>query len=178
MSHPAVPENPRSVWARFPLDPRSSGDLRAGDPDRETAREIIAEAYADGQLDHDEYALRLDGVLGAHHLGQLVPLLSDLSLPAPQRPAAAFPSLGQVPVAGIPLFKRPIVRSAAFVIAVTNLVWLWTSISSGQVIYYWPMWPALGMAIAVLASVLLGNPDRNSTRDRNRDRRRDRRELE
>ncbi len=175
MSVPAVPDGPGSVWSRFPLDPRSSGDLRAGDPDRETAREIITEAYADGQLDHDEYNLRLDGVLGAHHLGQLVPLLSDLSLQTRHAKSSPLPRASQPPAAAAPWLKHPAVRTAGFVIVVTNLVWLWTSISSGQLIYYWPMWPALGMIITVIAAVTFGkpNPDRRRQRRAERDRRRE-----
>lgn len=175
MTVPAVPDGPGSVWSRFPLDPRSSGDLRAADRDRETAREIIAEAYADGQLEHNEYSQRLDGVLGAHHLGQLVPLLSDLTLQTRQASPSSLPRLPQPPAAAAPWLKHPIVRTAGFVIVVTNLVWVWTSISSGRLLYYWPMWPALGMIITVVAAVTFGrpNPDRRRERREERDRRRE-----
>lgn len=163
MTSPAVPDGPGSVWSRFPLDPRSSGDLRAGDPDRELAREILTEAYADGQMDHEEYTRRLDGVLGTHHLGQLVPLLQDLSLRTrrtrPQarapRPRPSAPPLPTNPTISRWL-RHPVVRGAGFVIAVTNLVWLFTSIGSGELIYYWPMWPSLGMVIMVLAVIMFG----------------------
>lgn len=174
MSHPARQEPPASVWSRFPLDPRSSGDLRAGDNDRETAREIITDAYTQGQLTHEEYTQRLGDALQANHLGQLVPLLNDIQIqpPAPNTPTPRLPT-SRAPggLAGLALPATGVTRTALFVIGVTNLVWVWTCISSGSLLYYWPMWPALGMAITVLATMIFGDP--NKAQDR-----KGRRELE
>lgn len=140
------------MWTRFPFDPRSSGDLRAGDSDRETARQILTEAYAEGRIDRDEYDQRLDGALQAHHLGQLVPILNDIPLAPAQQLSRPQPPAARTPA------KRPprpaqhgAIKTAIFVVVVTNLVWLWVSISSGQLTYYWPMWPLLGMVIMLLA---------------------------
>lgn len=187
MSSPAVPDPPETVWSRFPLDPRRSGDLRAGDADRETARDILAEAYARGQLSHDEYSQRLDGALQAHHLGQLVPLLNDVAIqpgpptarPPRRRPASPAPGW----LGGLAVPPSGVIRTALFVVGVTNLVWVWTSITSGTLIYYWPMWPALGMAIMVLSTMLFGKSERDrelrrEQRELRREDRDERRELE
>lgn len=180
MSTPARSEPPWSVWSRFALDPRSSGDLRAGDADREVAREVIAEAYAQGQLTHEEYSQRLGDVLQTSHLGQLVPLLSDIQIRpsdgavAPRRTATPPAPRPAATIGGLALPPSGVTRTALFVIAVTNLVWVWTSISSGSLIYYWPMWPALGMAIMVLSTIVFADP--NKPRHERRERKR--RELE
>lgn len=163
MNYPARQDPSQYVWSRFPLDPRSSGDLRAGDTDRETARELIAEAYAQGQLSHGEYTERLDVALQAQHLGQLVPLLSDIHIrptTAPVAPSRA-PETHPTPrptgiLASLGMPSNGVLRTAAFVIGVTNLVWAWTSISSGVLLYYWPMWPFLGMVIMVLSTMMFG----------------------
>lgn len=144
------------------MDPRSSGDLRAGDADRETARQALGEAYADGQLSHDEYSQRLDLTLNAHHLGQLVPLLHDLSIRGPQD-RRRLPDPGhrrQGDVQARPHWSQGgLARTALFVVGVTNLVWAVTSLTSGTLIYYWPIWPALGMVIAILAAIVFGKDD-------------------
>jgi hypothetical protein len=188
MSSPALPDPPGSVWTRFSLDPRSSGDLRAGDSDRDTAREILTEAYAEGRIDRDEYDQRIDSALQAQYLGQLVPILNDISIvplgrstqqphspvqpQAPARPADRSSGKG----------RSGAVKTAVFVVGVTNLVWLWGSITNGRLMYYWPMWPALGMAIMLLATFVFPSDreEDGSDRDGRRlDRRRERhREIE
>lgn len=158
MSSPALPDPPGSVWTRFPLDPRRSGDMRAGDSDRDTAREILTEAYAEGRIDRLEYDQRIESALQAHHLGQLVPILNDISItPVGQRPmqpqAPVQPDSPARPAQrSSDDGRKGAVRTAVFVVGVTNLVWLMVSITSGQLTYYWPMWPALGMAIMLLAT--------------------------
>ncbi|HHV20605.1 MAG TPA: DUF1707 domain-containing protein [Propionibacterium sp.] len=160
MSSPTPPE-PVTVWSRFPLDPRASGDLRAGDSDRETARDIISEAYAHGQLSHEEYSQRLSAVLHAHHLGQLVPVLNDIQVQRSPgmvpRPAAPVPGAPGI-LGKLALPPSGVTRTALFVVGVTNLIWVWTCLSSGTLYYYWPMWPALGMVIMVLSTMVFGDP--------------------
>lgn len=185
MNSPALPDPPGSVWSRFPLDPRSSGDLRAGDSDREAAREVIAEAYAQGQLSHEEYVERLGSALEAQHLGQLVPLLNDIQIqrsglvapgPLPRPQTVAQQRTG--PFAGLAVPPSGVLRTALFVVGVTNLVWIWTSISAGGAIYYWPMWPALGMAIMVLSTMVFGDSAKRNEREIRHRERKERRELE
>ncbi|WP_432558932.1 DUF1707 SHOCT-like domain-containing protein [Granulicoccus sp. GXG6511] len=185
MDTPAHPGQPESVWTRFAVDPRASGDLRAGDVDRETARDVISEAYAQGQLTHEEYTERLGDALQANHLGQLVPLLNDIQVsrapgvvaaqppgrpPAPQQAPGTF--------AGLALPPSGVTRTALFVVGVTNLVWVWTSLSDGTLGYYWPMWPALGMAILVLTTMVFGGQEKRQDREIQRQERQRRRELE
>lgn len=116
---------------------------------------MLAEAYADGQLSHEEYEQRMDGALGAQHLGQLVPLLQDLAL----RPAGSPPATKR---SGSPAPRRPhwtqsgLGRGSLFVLGITNLIWAATCLTTGTLIYYWPIWPAIAVVISVLAVVLFG----------------------
>jgi len=68
------------LWASFPHDPRDPAvaTLRASDADRDIVHGLLAEAFADGRLDRDEYDERSSSVLAARTLGELPPLVSDL----------------------------------------------------------------------------------------------------
>lgn len=80
----------QSPWAGFSTDPRGRAGrrLRASDRDRDHAASILANAYAEGRLRAEEHSERLDAALGADHLGDLVPIISDLVVPAPASPGA------------------------------------------------------------------------------------------
>lgn len=142
--------------------------MRAGDSDRDTAREILTEAYAQGRIDRQEYDQRIESTLQAHYLGQLVPVLNDISVtPLDQSPARS--NLTEPARRSFWQRRSGAVKSAVFVVGITNLVWLWTSITSGHLTYYWPMWPALGMAIMLLAALVFPKDEEESeSRDRNR----------
>lgn len=73
--------------------------LRCSDAERHSVERILADAYADGRLDREEYDERLDAVWQAKTFGDLEPLTRDL-VPSrqPQRyapqpyPAASYPA--------------------------------------------------------------------------------------
>lgn len=80
--------------------------LRCSDAERHSVERILADAYADGRLNREEYDERLDAVWQAKTFGELDPLTRDL-LPARQplryapqaRPEGGYPtpaSYGQV----------------------------------------------------------------------------------
>ena len=66
-------------------DPR----MRIADSDRERAMADLAEHYAEGRLDHEEYDERLDAIWTARTRADLAVLFSDL--PRPQAPPARTP---------------------------------------------------------------------------------------
>ncbi|WP_037912782.1 DUF1707 SHOCT-like domain-containing protein [Actinacidiphila yeochonensis] len=70
-----------------PSAPLSDGTLRASDADRDRVADILRDALAEGRLDAEEHAERLEQVYRAKTVGQLEPLVRDL--PAGQ--AAATP---------------------------------------------------------------------------------------
>jgi hypothetical protein len=76
-------------WASFQHDPRDPAvaPLRASDADRDVIHGVLADAFADGRLDRDEYDERSSSVLAARTLGELPPLVSDLVPDRPLLPA-------------------------------------------------------------------------------------------
>ncbi|WP_327688393.1 DUF1707 domain-containing protein [Streptomyces tubercidicus] len=53
-------------------------DIRASDADRDRVAEILREALAEGRLDPEEHAERIDTVYRAKTLGELEPVVQDL----------------------------------------------------------------------------------------------------
>ena len=46
-----------------------------------------------------------------------------------------------------------------------NLIWLMTVLTSGHMIYYWPMWPMVGTAIPMIMG-FMGGANRRDRADR------------
>lgn len=92
----------QSPWAGFSADPRgrAARKLRASDRDRDHAAGILANAYAEGRLRSEEHSERLDAALASDHLGDLVPIISDLVVPEPSTPSvrpSRFRRKGEAP---------------------------------------------------------------------------------
>ncbi|WP_328689675.1 DUF1707 domain-containing protein [Streptomyces caniferus] len=56
----------------------AEGDIRASDADRDRVAEILREALAEGRLDPEEHAERIDTVYRAKTMGELEPVVRDL----------------------------------------------------------------------------------------------------
>ncbi len=95
------PENPRTVdltkAATRPAGaPAAEAHIRASDADRDRIAAILREALAEGRLDPEEHAERIDTVYRAKTLGELEPVVRDLPAaggrPQPGAGAAATAS--------------------------------------------------------------------------------------
>jgi hypothetical protein len=75
-------------------------ELRASDADRERVADILRDAFAEGRLDVDEHAERIEAAYAARTLGELEPLTRDLPAPGPH---AAAPAPAPSAPAGPPL---------------------------------------------------------------------------
>ncbi|MGY0018399.1 DUF1707 SHOCT-like domain-containing protein [Streptomyces sp. cg35] len=64
-------------------------DLRASDADRDRIADILREALAEGRLDAEEHAERVEGVYRAKTVGELEPLVRDLPGAHTPRPEVA-----------------------------------------------------------------------------------------
>ncbi|MDX3225862.1 DUF1707 domain-containing protein [Streptomyces sp. ME19-01-6] len=69
--------------------PVSAAELRASDADRDGIADILREALAEGRLDPEEHAERIDAVYRAKTVGELEPLVRDLPAVARGGRAAA-----------------------------------------------------------------------------------------
>jgi len=168
-----VPPNSGGGWSAFSVDPRDPQyqHLRASDSDRATASSMLAGAYADGRLDKDEYDQRLDQVTSAKSMGELVPVLHDLTAVPPSQPQAQGT---QAWMPGMTTARNPrsffagLPRWWLGLAVMFNLIWLMTVLGTGHLIYYWPMWPMLGTAIPMIMGIVAGNNRRGSPPDQNR----------
>lgn len=112
-------------------------EMRAADSDRQVVADKLKTALDEGRLDLHEYDERLQAAYAAKTYGELDRLLTDLPVPAlpdPARQRAAEHVTrrwlmqlwsGYVPVVGI-----------------TTAIWLVISITSGELLYFWPIWVA------------------------------------
>lgn len=163
---------PDDLWARFSARPQSHPTVRASDADRDVAAEVINAAFSDGRLDKLEHADRLEAVLGAKTLGELVPLLSDVTI-------AGRPEEPTTPVARV---RAGAVRAWLGLALLFNVIWVATWLLSGDApYYYWPIWPMIGTAIPVVIAYLFpdrgADPDRVAERAERREMRAERREV-
>lgn len=140
------------VWARFSSDPRVPGAavLKASDADRDLGTELLREAYADGRLTRSEYDERRDAVLATRTLGGFVPLLSDL-LPGI---SVALRSTDDLRAKAVQKYERDLRDSRngwIFVSVVTVAIWGATSAASGEIAFFWPIFPIIGVGIGALS---------------------------
>lgn len=140
MTHP-LPVPAQDPWTQFSADPRRHPQVRASDADRDVVTEAVNAAFSDGRLDAVEHAERLQDALAAKRLGDLVPLLEDITIAARPEPPA-------------PRAQR--IRSAAIsswlgLAVLFNLIWIASWLfSSSAPFYYWPIWPMIGTGVPVL----------------------------
>ncbi|WP_051208397.1 DUF1707 SHOCT-like domain-containing protein [Propionicicella superfundia] len=135
-------------WGGFTADPRdpATAGLRAGNADRAHASAILGRALAEGRLTEDEHASRLASVQATKELGQFVPLVSDVmirSVPAPQEQAVQRRSR----------VRAGALRGWAALSALLIAIWVVTSVTAGELLYFWPIWPMLGMAVPMIFAV-------------------------
>ena len=133
----------------------SDSGIRASDAERDAVAERLRVAYAEGRLTSEEFAERLDRVLQARTRGELAGSTTDLPLP-PARPLApalaATRSTGAHPAptscaGGAPLRQQWAAWSG--VNAVCLAVWLLSSVASGGLVFFWPLFVLVPWGIAL-----------------------------
>ncbi|MFF3071067.1 DUF1707 domain-containing protein [Kitasatospora sp. NPDC057904] len=72
---PERPDRPAPAPVHAPV---AEAELRASDADRERVADLLRDAYAEGRLDVDEHAERIEAAYAAKTLGELAPLTRDL----------------------------------------------------------------------------------------------------
>lgn len=150
------------LWDRFSADPRRLPMTRASDRDRDVAAEAINEAYGEGRLDLTEHTDRLGQVMGARTLGEMVPLLDDITIAPrsdPQAPAKARKNRqGRV--------KKAAIRAWLGLALLFNVIWVasWLFVRHGPT-YYWPIWPMIGIAIPAILSIAFTGDDEDGEDD-------------
>ena len=143
------------VWGSFSPDPRVSANavLRATDRDRDVVHQVLAEAYADGRLDRDEFDTRSAQTAASRTLGELPPLLADLVEPVPVPPG------GVLPAGGAALRQQAVAkyksdrRDAFWGFLAPSFICLviWLAFGAG---FFWPGFVIAGTGINVLSMMI------------------------
>jgi hypothetical protein len=145
--------------------------LRAADADRAAVATQLGEQMSAGRLTVAEYDERLARAYAARTYGELEALTADLPRPAAQPPApapAGHGAHGTVHGATAGGWSGGPSREAAWrnwvVVAVIVLtIWTATSIGSGEIRYFWPIWVIGPWGAVLLAQTLTrgrGDDDR------------------
>lgn len=132
-------------------------EMRAGDGDRQAVADKLKQALDEGRLDLAEYDERLQRAYAAKTFGDLKGLLDDLpSAALAARTAAAEP----VPHTAAPAPQVRSERAGQLVRAwlggfggifvLSTVIWLVSSIGSGHVQYFWPVWLLIPMVFGAL----------------------------
>jgi Domain of unknown function (DUF1707)/2TM domain len=128
----------------------SDPHIRASDAERDATVAMLSDAAAEGYLTPDEVDERLSAALTARTIEDLVRLTQDL-------PPEWQAERGRRAVRAAARRKardavRPQIAIYLGVMAVLVIIWLIAGITAGAW-YPWPIWPALGWGIALVARV-------------------------
>jgi hypothetical protein len=144
------------VWASFSHDPRlgANAALRATDGDRDVVHQVLADAYADGRLDREEFDTRTAQTAAARTLGELPPLLADLVAPTP------VPSGGVPPASAAVLRQRAVAKYRAdrrdaflgFLAPSFICMVIWFVLGANA--FFWPGFVIAGTGINVLSMLI------------------------
>ncbi|WP_250001339.1 DUF1707 domain-containing protein [Actinoplanes sp. M2I2] len=127
--------------------------MRAGDGDRKAVAEQLKSALDEGRLDLHEYDERLQRTYAARTYADLDGLLDDLPGTVPVQhsqiqPAGSPPAPTAVGGPGsAPRDSAPWLGPYAGVVLVCTLIWLVTSIASGELLYFWPVWTMIPLIL-------------------------------
>jgi hypothetical protein len=140
--------------------------MRASDRDREKVVDRLRTAMEDGRLATDEYLDRVGLAYQATTYGDLAPLQADLP-PAVAAVAADTPPVSSPratlisrsgTVASLPVLLKVLWAIWLTAVSINVVVWALVSLTTGNVLYPWPLWVAgpYGAALfAISAAVTL-----------------------
>lgn len=147
-------------------------EMRAADSDRQAVADKLKQALDEGRLDLGEYDERLQKTYAAKTYGDLSGLLDDLpsAPPATTTPNATPAAQTSAPLPVMSSRGGQLVKAwlGGFggIFVVCSVIWLITSISSGHLQNFWPVWLLIPMVLGGLGQ--LGGRDRYGRRDRRR----------
>lgn len=143
------------LWSSFTHDPRvaSHAPLRASDSDRDVVAGVLAEAYADGRLDREEFDTRSATAAAARTLGELPVLVADLVAVGPPGELARVPDadLRSRAVARYQSDRREAVLGFLGPSIVCVVIW-WVLGGGGG--FFWPAFVIAGTGINLMRTLV------------------------
>ncbi|MEU5874551.1 DUF1707 domain-containing protein [Glycomyces sp. NPDC047369] len=135
--------------------------LRISNADRDKAIEQLRAALDEGRIDLAEFDERSMAAYSAKTNAELDLIFEDLPggrpkvgevVPAGETaPAPAAPAERR---RGNPLRRIPALQGLITVGLITTGVWFATWVGTGEMPYFWPIWPILGLGIATVLQVV------------------------
>lgn len=145
--------------------------MRASDSDREQVVNRLRTAMEEGRLTTEEYVDRVGLAYRATTLADLEPLEADLpgavhglaaDLPGPAAPPARLiPRAGAL--ASLPALLRVLWAIWLAAVSVNVVVWALVSMTTGNLLYPWPLWVAgpYGAALFAISAVVMASGKRS-----------------
>lgn len=133
------------VWSSFTRDPRDRQHhvLRASDQDRLLVQQVLAEAYADGRLDREEFDDRSEAARTVRTLGDIDPLLRDLvAVRPPSRDSLAQASRSDLERLAHQHWRskrREAVFSFLGASSITTAIWAAYALPDPSDHFFWPV---------------------------------------
>ncbi len=152
-----------------PPDPR----LRAGDGDRDAVAEQLREAHAEGRLTMEELDDRLGRTYAARTFADLAPLTADLP-PRPFGGSITRPAeIARPRTANVPAPRRG-AQSGSWIdsglragwyawtvaVSINVVIWLIVTVTSGDPVYFWPIWVAGPWGAVLIVTTLSRRAER------------------
>jgi hypothetical protein len=131
-------------------------EMRAADADRQAVADKLKKALDEGRLELAEYDERLQQAYAAKTYGDLEGLLDDIpdTLPTPARTATPAPHTATPAPAARSERAGQLVKAwlGGFggIFVVGTVIWLVSSIGSGHLQYFWPVWLLIPMVLGAL----------------------------
>ncbi|RIQ21280.1 DUF1707 SHOCT-like domain-containing protein [Jiangella rhizosphaerae] len=139
--------------------PARRPEQRASDADRELVAEDLRDAFSEGRLDNDEYERRIQAVWESRTYGELDRLTADLPQPL-QRERRRAEEEQQKAVAERRKreLREYLDEWQAWAGAAVIMIAIWgiSSIASGELRNFWPIWPIGIWGVILLVSGLGG----------------------
>ena len=132
--------------------------MRAGDGDREAVAAQLKTALDQGRLDLHEYDERLQRTYSAKTFGDLQGLVADLPGTVPAQQSQIQPVFAKEPVPdpvtdpNRGLMPNWVVPYAG-VVGVSILIWAIVSISTSELLYFWPIWMFIPLIFGVIGAM-------------------------
>lgn len=139
-------------WGDFSADPRdpAAASLRASDRDRAVVLGLLAESYADGRLNREEYDERVAVVSSARTLGELPPTVADLVPQTASRgdalARASTEELHERALRAYAASRRDAFSGLLMITGVLSVIWF---VVSGDG-FYWPIFVVLAAGANLL----------------------------
>ncbi|MFI6918330.1 DUF1707 domain-containing protein [Nonomuraea spiralis] len=139
----------------------NSPEMRASDVDRDRVAAILREHTAQGRITMDEFNERLEELYKSKTYGDLAKLTADLpDVDLRNRPAK--PETAPVASGNLHPGMRAAWGAWAAASAVNWVIWLIVSVSTGDMIYPWPLWVMGPWGAILLMSTIFGNGPKRS----------------